>query len=399
MRVLIADTARTRRALLRESLGKLGIPASQVEECGLGDEALKILSRKVDRIDVVLADWDLPGAEGRSLLDKVRGLDGGAGVAVVFLVYEHRRADAKEALRLGARDFLVRPLTEEDLRTKLRNLEEKQTIRRTRAASDMLKNIVSTAEPEIDLPFLMTLPSAIMKDMLKRADKHDWEGGVEILKAGAPVDALYVITVGEIELVDASGQVIEVCKTGDPFLELPFLSEQKSPALARAKTWTQGITLSRAKLAELISKHPLTSMHLSALVARKSKQAQPQAPGSNSELQGNLSSMGFADVMQLLQLGRKTGTLSLVQGAEKGGIEIESGEARHAWTPTLTGEDAFYALACWDGANFAFTSGPVKQPKSIQTPTMSLLMEAMRRHDEQKRGSDAGPDLNQLFGV
>jgi hypothetical protein len=102
--------------------------------------------------------------------------------------------------------------------------------------------------------------------------------------------------------------------------------------------------------------------------------------------------------LQILQLGRKTGLLELSRGSERGGIEIESGEARHAWTPDLQGEDAFYALACWDGAGFAFLSGPVKNPKTLQTPTMSLLMEAMRRHDEGKRPPAGGDGLDALFG-
>jgi DNA-binding NarL/FixJ family response regulator len=395
MRVLIADSARTRRGLLRESLVKLGVPTSKIEEAGLGDQAVGLVSRKTAPIDVVLADWDLPGAEGKLLLERLAPLQRAVPAVVVYMAYEQRRAEVKETLRLGARDFLIRPFTDEDLRARLRNLEEKQTIRRTRAASDMLKSIASTVEPAVDLPFLVTLPSAIMKDLLKAADKHVWEAGTEIVRPGGAVALLYVITVGEVELLDPSGQAVEVCQTGDPFLEAPFLTEKTSPFLARAKTWTQGISISRPKLAELLQRQPHLSMHLSALLARKTKAA--PAPVGKTEFQGNLSSMGFSDVLQLLQFGRKTGTLTLRRDDAEGGIEVAEGEASHAWTPAAGGEAAFYELAAWENATFSFTSGDLKHAKTIGTPTMSLLMEAMRLRDEKSRGSEGG-GLDQLFG-
>jgi hypothetical protein len=110
--------------------------------------------------------------------------------------------------------------------------------------------------------------------------------------------------------------------------------------------------------------------------------------------------MGFAEVMQLLQLGRKTGTLSLVQGSKKLGIQMENGEAIHAWTDARQGEDAFYEIAVLENASFAFNGGPVQGPRSIQQPTMSLLMEAMRRRDEKGRDAPKPPgsELDALFG-
>jgi two-component system chemotaxis response regulator CheY len=399
MRLLIADAARSRRGVLRETLAKLGFAPRFVEEAGTAEEALALLGRKTDRIDAVLSDWDLPGGEGKGLLDRVKALPQGVSVSVVYFVYEAKRPEAEEAVRLGARGYLVRPYSDEDLRVRLGTMLERQTARRTRAAKDLLKSIVSTVDPVLDLPFLMQLPSPIMKDLLKFAEKRTWEAGQVVIAAGTPVDAFHLITVGQIELVEPDGRVVAILDTGEPFLEIPFMSEQKADQSARAKTWTQGVVLSRPRLAELVAKQPLMSMHLSGLVARKSRQAQP-AGGATSEFQGHLSSMGFAEVMQLLQLGRKTGALTLVQGSKKLGIEMENGEAIHAWTDTHQGEDAFYEIAILDDASFAFNGGPVKGPRSIQQPTMSLLMEAMRRRDEKGRETPKPPgsELDALFG-
>src|SRR6185295_10818768 len=97
-------------------------------------------------------------------------------------------------------------------------------------------------------------------------------------------------------------------------------------------------------------------------------------------------SMSFADVLQLLQVGRKTGTIELEMSGRKGEIGIESGEVRQARAGTITGEEAFYQLAGWRNASFAFVTSPLRGTPNITSPTMPLLMEAMRRVDEMSRG-------------
>jgi CRP-like cAMP-binding protein len=164
---------------------------------------------------------------------------------------------------------------------------------------------------------------------------------------------------------------------------------------------SQVVSLPRHKLAELINHQPRMSQHLSALVARRSKQMSgpPPSPG-NTEFSGNLSSMSFADVLQLLQVGRKTGYIALQSLGRKGEIGIESGEVRQARAETQTGEEAFYTLASWKGATFAFSSMPLKDAPNITSPTMPLLMEAMRRVDEAGRAAppaDGEKTLKDLF--
>ncbi|HLY73390.1 MAG TPA: DUF4388 domain-containing protein, partial [Planctomycetota bacterium] len=62
------------------------------------------------------------------------------------------------------------------------------------------------------------------------------------------------------------------------------------------------------------------------------------------------------------------------------------GEAVHAWTETLQGEDAFFEIAGWSTARFAFRSIQRQEPRTLKVATMTLLLEAMRRQDERTRG-------------
>src|SRR5581483_11625279 len=201
--------------------------------------------------------------------------------------------------------------------------------------------------------------------------------------------SLYVVTLGDVELVPEDGGTPEISREGDAFGELAFMSGELSPATARAHSMAQVIALPRQKLAELVAHQPRMSQHLSTLVARRSRMLNRPAPRQDTEFSGNLSSMSFADVLQLLQVGRKTGHLELEMGGKRGRIGLEGGEVRQAVAGTLAGDEAFYHLAQWRSASFAFLSSALEGAPNIATPTMPLLMEAMRRVDEAVRSGGA----------
>jgi len=193
-------------------------------------------------------------------------------------------------------------------------------------------------------------------------------------------------------------------REGETFGEIAFMSGERALATARAHSLSQIVALPRHRLAELISHQPRMSQHLSALVARRSKKIAKPPPPANSEFSGNLTSMSFADVLQLLQIGRKTGLVMLELAGQKGEIGLEKGEVCTAGVVGgASGEEAFYQLAAWQNAAFSFISGPLKASPNISTPTMPLLMEAMRRVDESsrttnRRVSDSqDKPLNELF--
>jgi hypothetical protein len=69
---------------------------------------------------------------------------------------------------------------------------------------------------------------------------------------------------------------------------------------------------------------------------------------------------------------------------------FQGGEVTHAWVGDLKGEDAFFRMSAWTKARFGFNSVPRKEPHTVEQPTMTLLMEAMRRIDEAG-GQSASP--------
>lgn len=115
--ILVADD----EALARESVtGILQDEGYRVHEAADGETALKILE-DVD-IDLVLCDLKMPGYDGLTVLKRVREL---YPQTMVMLMTAYASVDTVvEALRLGAQDYLLKPLLLDDVLNKVRHLIE-----------------------------------------------------------------------------------------------------------------------------------------------------------------------------------------------------------------------------------------------------------------------------------
>lgn len=108
-RVLIVDDEPNVRLVFRTALESSGF---HVDEAADGPTALEWLARTT--ADVVLLDLQMPGFGGMEVLRRLR--DAGNGVPVVIVTAHGSVADAVAAMKLGAIDFLAKPLTPEALR-------------------------------------------------------------------------------------------------------------------------------------------------------------------------------------------------------------------------------------------------------------------------------------------
>ena len=98
-------------------------------------EALATLSRDDKPFDVVISDVSMPGTDGIALLRQIGRAH--PGVAVIMLTGYGTIEQAVEALRLGACDYLTKPLVDDELRVALERalrqralLAENQTLKR-----------------------------------------------------------------------------------------------------------------------------------------------------------------------------------------------------------------------------------------------------------------------------
>ena len=132
-RILLTEDNREYRKQLQKLLQTAGydpIPAAN------GAEALDILERR--HIDLMLTDVTMPKMDGFELLTQLRGT--GSKLPVIIVSARADQEDICRGLRLGADDYVVKPVGEEELLLRIAGL-----LRRANAVTEHTLTVGSTS--------------------------------------------------------------------------------------------------------------------------------------------------------------------------------------------------------------------------------------------------------------
>jgi hypothetical protein len=101
-------------------------------------------------------------------------------------------------------------------------------------------------------------------------------------------------------------------------------------------------------------------------------------------LTGTLGEFSLADIIQLINMGGKSGRLALRNGSSsKGSLYFEGGFVVHASLGSLEGEGAAQSLIAIDEGTFEFTPGEIPGKKTIMLAGYELLMRVAQQVDEE----------------
>jgi CheY-like chemotaxis protein len=106
---------------------------------------------------------------------------------------------------------------------------------------------------------------------------------------------------------------------------------------------------------------------------------------SDGVVRGNLSQMNVIDLMQSLEMGRKSCRLTLTQDAEKCEVFFVEGQVKHATYGSLVGDAAVFKVLRWTGGSFQLDFEGKTDQETTQLNTQGLLMEGLRLLDESQR--------------
>ncbi len=112
----------------------------------------------------------------------------------------------------------------------------------------------------------------------------------------------------------------------------------------------------------------------------------PIGPG----VEGKLSQVALAELIELFHVNRKTGVIELREGggrrAASGRIDLCDGDIVQARIGSVEGEKALFRLLAWRRGSFAFREQVVARERGATSrPTRALLREAQRQADEWER--------------
>ena len=108
---------------------------------------------------------------------------------------------------------------------------------------------------------------------------------------------------------------------------------------------------------------------------------------SDGVVRGNLSQMNVIDLMQSLEMGRKSCQLTLTKEGEKCEVFFAEGQVKHATYGSLVGDEAVFKVLRWTGGNFQLDFEGKTNKETTKLNTQGLLMEGLRLLDESQRDS------------
>lgn len=117
MKLLIADDEPLIRRGIRYIIENSPLSFSSIYEAASGREAVKLA--EVHKPEIMLMDIKMPGMDGLSAAKEINKLQ--INCIIVFLTAYGRFDFAREAVRCRARDYLVKPVTPDDLISTLNN--------------------------------------------------------------------------------------------------------------------------------------------------------------------------------------------------------------------------------------------------------------------------------------
>lgn len=194
MNLLLVDDDRDSVRSVRRFLTQIG---HQVTECNNADQALELL--RTVSFPLVISDIRMPGLSGLELLQAIKSGERGRETEVVLFTGYGNMDTAIQALRLGAYDYLLKPINVEELAILVERVAERQLlVRENRLLTEEMETQVRQATTEaareverlrgllgerLGLPRLVFV-SEVMKKIYDQALRYHADRSIPVLIEG-----------------------------------------------------------------------------------------------------------------------------------------------------------------------------------------------------------------------
>lgn len=112
---------------------------------------------------------------------------------------------------------------------------------------------------------------------------------------------------------------------------------------------------------------------------------------------GNLTEMNLVDLIQTLELGKKSAVLNLKHDSASGFVYIKSGEVIDASLESLPAEQALLRMFTWTIGNFYVEMIAVDRDRTIKMANKELITIGLRRINQWQQIKEGLPPLNTVI--
>ena len=116
MKILSADDSVMIRRVIKNAVDVLGFEFLEAKD---GQEAIEVLEKEYTNVGLVLLDWNMPRLTGIEVLKKIKADGRFKAIPVMMVTTEVERAKVVEAISAGAKNYVMKPFSHEDLIAKI----------------------------------------------------------------------------------------------------------------------------------------------------------------------------------------------------------------------------------------------------------------------------------------
>ena len=98
---------------------QLGYGEGDVVEAEDGMDAFKKLKDNGFKMDLILCDWNMPKMDGITFVRKMQTVDALKKIPIIMVTTEAEKSKIIEAIKAGAKNYLVKPFTPDLLKEKI----------------------------------------------------------------------------------------------------------------------------------------------------------------------------------------------------------------------------------------------------------------------------------------
>jgi CheY-like chemotaxis protein len=230
------------------------------------------------------------------------------------------------------------------------------------------------------------------------------KAGFMVTTAVSGADALDKVDLAHPELVISDTHMpemdgFELCrrlKTSTAWAEVPFIFLTTHSAVEdKIRGLELGVEDYLTK--PIYLKEILTRVRI--LLQKREQKALQEKRDAKTKFSGLLSDMAVVDLIQTVEISRKSGVIHFASGEQRAAIFFRNGKVIDAEHGRLASADAVYRLLLWTDGTFEVEFKNVRRKESIALSSQGLLMEGMRRVDEWGRLLEQLPALETVLEV
>jgi two-component system chemotaxis response regulator CheY len=116
MKVLSADDSTMIRRVIKNAVDVLGYGFLEAKD---GQEAIEIMEKEFSDVGLILLDWNMPRLNGLEVLKKLKADNRFKNIPVMMVTSEVERSKVIEAITIGAKNYVMKPFSHENLIAKI----------------------------------------------------------------------------------------------------------------------------------------------------------------------------------------------------------------------------------------------------------------------------------------